>query len=180
MAHLLADKVLGMAVLRAHGVDMPLRVCVDEDGLATVTVQRLSLKFHFREETVSIEEEIYDETNEITHTLDQVSKKDDDNNRFLNLYPDRYRVYGLTESQLQASIEILTPRRSSTCTIQTPSPRDVKVKVEPGLDTPDVTPVISLSSDEETSPLKASPDVPRQSVESSMPTTLPVKCASTS
>jgi hypothetical protein len=60
---------------------------------------------------------------------------------------------------MAASTEILTPRSSSTCTIQTPLPRDVKVKLELGLETPivknvRVQSVITLSSNEEGSPSK--------------------------
>ena len=73
-------------------------------------------------------------------------------------------MYGLTDSQMAASTEIVTPRNSSTCTIQTPLPRDVKVKLEPGLDTPivensTVESVITLSSDDEVSPTKSPPQV---------------------
>ena len=73
-------------------------------------------------------------------------------------------MYGLTVSQMAASTEILTPRSSPTCTIQTPLPRDLKVKLEPGLETPiienvRVQSVITLFSNEEDSPTKAPPKV---------------------
>ena len=73
-------------------------------------------------------------------------------------------MYGLTDSQMAASTKILTPRCSSTCTIQTLLPRDVKIKLEPGLDTPivenvRVQSVITLSSDEKASPTKPPPQV---------------------
>ena len=60
---------------------------------------------------------------------------------------------------MAASTEILTPHSSSTCTIQTALSRDVKVKLEPGLETPivensRVESVITLSSDDEVSPTK--------------------------
>jgi hypothetical protein len=69
-------------------------------------------------------------------------------------------VYGLTDSQMAASIEILTPRNSSTCTMQTPLLRDVKVKLKPGLETPIVEnvrfhSVITLSFDEDVGPTQA-------------------------
>ena len=80
------------------------------------------------------------------------------------LYPRSYRVYGLTDSPMAASTEILTPPRSSTWTMQTPLPRDVKVKLESGLEMSDVDKpppqsVISLSSDEEASLVKLVPKI---------------------
>ena len=68
-------------------------------------------------------------------------------------------MYGLTDSQMAASTKILTPRSSFTYTIQTPLSRDVKVKLEPGLETPivenvRVQSVITFSSNEEVSPTK--------------------------
>jgi hypothetical protein len=65
---------------------------------------------------------------------------------------------------MAASTEIVTPCNSSTCTIQTPLPRDVKVKLEPGLETPIVKnvrfqSVLTLFSDEDGSPTKVPPKV---------------------
>ena len=73
---------------------------------------------------------------ELTHTLGWLSQRDENNNLFWSLYPGSYRVYGLTDSQMAASTEILPPRCFSTYTIQTLLARDVKVKLEPGFDTP--------------------------------------------
>jgi hypothetical protein len=165
MAHIHANGELGLAVLYADGVKVPLTFRMQEDGLAYVTSQRLSLRFGFREDTIIIDEDIFDVvTSEITHTLGRVSQRDENNNLFWSLHPGSYRVYGLTDSQMAASTEILTPRESSICTIQTPLPRDVKVKLEPGLETPVVEnvrvhSVITLSSDEECSPPKPPPQV---------------------
>jgi hypothetical protein len=134
---------------------------MQEDGLAYVTSQRLSIRFGFREDTIIVDEEIFDVvTSELTHILGHVSQRDENNNLFWSLHPGSYRVYGLTDSQMAASTEILTPRNSSTCNIQTPLPRAAKVKLEPGLETPVVEnvrsqSVITLSSDEEGTPTKA-------------------------
>ena len=165
MAHLPANGELGMVVLYADGVRVPLTFRMEENGVAYVTSQRLSLRFGFREDTIIVDEDIFDVvTSELTHTLGRVSQRDENNNLFWSLHPGSYRVYGLTESQMAASTELLTPRSSSTCTIQTPLPRDVKVKLEPGLETPIVEnvrfqSVITLSSDEERSPTKPPPQV---------------------
>jgi hypothetical protein len=138
---------------------------MEDSGLAYVTSQRLSSRFGFSENTINVEEDIFDVvTSELTHTLGRISHQDENNNMFWTLHPGSYRVYGLTESQMAASTEILTPRSSSTSTIQTPLPRDVKVKLEPGLETPIVENsieefVITLSSDDEVSPTKPPPQV---------------------
>jgi hypothetical protein len=130
-----------------------------------VTSQRLSIRFGFREDTIVVDEEIFDVvTSELTHTIGLVSQRDDNNNLFWSLHPGIYRVYGLSDSQMAASTEILTPRNSSTFTIQTSLPRDVKVKLEPGVETPIVEnvrfqSVVTLSPDEEGSPTKAPPKV---------------------
>ena len=45
-------------------------------------------------------------------------------------------MYGLTDSQTVASNELFTPRSSSTCTMQTALPRNMKIKLESGLEAP--------------------------------------------
>ena len=156
---------LGMAILRADGERVPLTFRMEESGLAYVTAQRLSTRFGFRADTIVVDEDIFDVvTSELIHTLGRISHRDENNNMFWTLHPGSYRVYGLTESQMAASTEILTPRSSSTCTIHTPLPREVKVKLEPGLETPivensRVESVITLSSDDEVSPTKPPPQV---------------------
>jgi hypothetical protein len=152
-------------ILYADGQRVPLTFRMEDSGLAYVTSQRLCSRFGFREDTINVEEDIFDVvTSEFTHTLGRISHRDENNNTFWTLHPSSYRVYGLTESQMAASTEILTPRSSSTCTIQTPMPRDVKVKLEPGFETPivensKVESVSTLSSDDEVSPTKPPPQV---------------------
>ena len=99
MAHIPAKAELGIVVLYAHGVRVPLTFRMEEDGLTYVTSQRLSLRFGFREDTISVEEDIFDDlTSELTHTLGRLSQRDENNNLFWSLYPGIYRVYGLTNS----------------------------------------------------------------------------------
>jgi hypothetical protein len=165
MAHIPANGELGLAVLYANGVGVPRTFRMQENGLAYVTSQRLSIRFGFREDTIIVDEDIFDVvTSELIQTLGRVSQRDENNNLFWSLHPGCFRVYGLTNSQMAASIEILTPRTSSTSTIQTPLPRNAKVKLEPGLDTPIVEnvrfqSVVTLSYDEEASPKQAPPKV---------------------
>jgi hypothetical protein len=114
MAHIQGNRELGMAVLYVDGVRVPLAFRMLEDGLTFVSSQRLSVRFGFREDTIIVDEDIFDAvTLELTHTLGQVSQRDENNNLFWSLHPGSYRVYGLTDSQMAASTEILTPRESS-------------------------------------------------------------------
>jgi hypothetical protein len=160
-----ANGEVPMTILYADGHRVPLTFRTEDSGLAYVTSQRLNSQFGFSEVTINVEEDIFDVvTSELTHTLGRISHRDENNNMFWTLHPDSYRVYGLTESQIATSTEILTFGSSSTCTIQTPLPRDVKVKLEPGLEMPivensRVESVITLSSDDEVSPTKPPPQV---------------------
>jgi hypothetical protein len=61
MAHIPANGELGMAVLYADGGRVPLTFRMQEDGLAYVTSQHLSLRFGFKEDTISVEEDIFDD-----------------------------------------------------------------------------------------------------------------------
>ena len=107
-----------------------------------------------------VDEDIFDVvTSEYTHSLGWDSHRDENNSLFWRLHPGSYRVYGLT-----VSIELVTPRSSSTRTVQTALPRDVKVKLKPGLKTPIVENIrfhskIIFFSDEEVSPTKPPPQV---------------------
>jgi hypothetical protein len=99
MAHIHAIGELGLAVLYADGVRVPLTFRMQENGLAYVTSQRLSIRFGFREDTIIVDEDIFDVvTLELTHTLGRVSQRDENNNLFWSLPPGSYRVYGLTDS----------------------------------------------------------------------------------
>jgi hypothetical protein len=66
------------------------------------------------------------------------------------LRPGRYRAYGLTDCLKGASTELLTPKESSTCTMQTSLP--AHVKVESGLET-----IFELSDDEDPKSLDHNP-----------------------
>ena len=97
----MADSVstVALAVLHAHGMGIPLTFRVDENGHALVSSQRLSLRFNFLEDTISIEEEVFDDLmSEISHTFGQLSIHDENDCKMWRLAPGKYRVYGLTDS----------------------------------------------------------------------------------
>ena len=61
----------------------------------------------------------------------ETSKHSNDGIMIWTLKPSRYRVYGLTTSQMSNPTQFVTPCQSSTCTI-TPPPT-VRVKIESGV-----------------------------------------------
>ena len=68
-------------------------------------------------------------TRVITHTAPEVSLISNDGLNVWKIGPSEYRVYGLTKSQMALSTQILTLRRSSSCTITIPPV--IMVKIEP-------------------------------------------------
>ena len=74
------------------------------------------------------DEEVYDaHSGDLIHTIRQSPICDGDTKQWL-LNARRYQVYGMSDSVMVASMELVTPHRSSTCTVQlTPTTR---LKVE--------------------------------------------------
>ena len=68
----------------------------------------------------------------VSHAVRQ-TRVENDVGSFWLLKPGKYRVYGVSESMLECSTELLTPRESSTVSIERPVLS--KVKIEPGLHT---------------------------------------------
>ena len=97
-----------MAFVRANFHLVPVSFPLGEDGLAMVTGTTLSLRFNFREDTLYVEEEVFDDlTGELSYTVGQLSRMNDVGTFWL-LNPGKYRVYGVSESVLDASTELLT------------------------------------------------------------------------
>ena len=88
----MADLVstIALAALCAHGMGIPPTFHVDENKHASVSSQCLSLRFTFLENTISIEEEIFDDlTFELTHTIGQLSIRDENDCKMWRLAPGR-------------------------------------------------------------------------------------------
>jgi hypothetical protein len=117
-----------LAVIYLDGVGVPISFLLGSDGVAHVTSLRLSLRFQMSEEIMFIDEEVYDaESGDLIHTIGQSSVSDGASKQWL-LNAGRYRVYGVSDSVMAASTELVTPHRSSTGTVQlTPATR---VKLE--------------------------------------------------
>jgi hypothetical protein len=122
-----------MALLRAEHNSVPVLFPLSEDGHAIVNCATLSLRFQYREVTIFVEEKVFDDqTGLVSHAIRQ-SRVENDVGAFWLLKPGKYRVYGVSESMFECSTELLTPRESSTVSIERPVLS--KVKIEPGLNT---------------------------------------------
>lgn len=110
---------------------MPVTFPVGDDRYATVSASSLSLGFRFREESLYVEEEIFDSTSRaFSHAIGQLSFLNN-KGKFWLLKPGKFRAYSLSDSLLAASTEVVTPRELSTVSIH--APIVFRVKVEPGL-----------------------------------------------
>jgi hypothetical protein len=109
-------------VICADGVGVPISFPLGNDGLVLVTSLRLSLRFQLSEEFMYIDKEVYDaHSGELIQTIGQSPVCDGDTKQWL-LNAGRYQVYGISDSLMVASTELITPHRSSTSTVQLNSP----------------------------------------------------------
>ena len=120
-----------MAELRSHGV--PILFSIDAHGIASVSDLHFSIRFSLKASTIWVEREIFDpDTGLVVQTFHETSKLTDNGNVIWELGPGKYRVYGLPDSQIGVSREILTSLRSSTSSLST-RPL-ISIKTEPDLD----------------------------------------------
>ena len=132
-----------MAEIRSNGMGVSILFPVGEDGLVTITALAISIRFGLQDTSLWVKHEVYDpHTSALSYTMPEVSKHSDDGSIIRTLKPGRYRVYGLTTSQMSIPTQLVIPRQSSTCTM-TPPPT-VRVKIEPGIQA-----VIDLSESSE-------------------------------
>jgi hypothetical protein len=97
---------------------VPISFLLGNDEVALVTSIRLSLRFQMSEDFMFIDEEVYDaQSGDLIHTIGQSPVCDGDTKQWL-LNAGRYRVYGMSDSMMVASTELVTPHRSSIVTIQ--------------------------------------------------------------
>ena len=121
--------VADMVELRANGLGVPLLLPIDAQGYATISSLRLSIRFELQDFSIWIEREVYDPvTLLVRHTIPEVPSIADDGLAQWRLTPGKYRVYGLTISQMAVPTQLQTPHRSSSYTM--PTPTRVFVKVE--------------------------------------------------
>jgi hypothetical protein len=97
---------------------VPISFPLGNDEVALVNSIRLSLRFQMSEDFMFIDEEVYDaQSRDLIHTIGQSPVCDGDTKQWL-LSAGRYRVYGLSDSVMAASMELVTPHHSSTGTVQ--------------------------------------------------------------
>ena len=100
-----------MAEICSNGMGVPILFPIDEDGLATVTALHISIRFGLQDTSLLVESEVYDpHTFALSHTVPEVSKHSEDGSIIWTLKPGRYRVYGLTTSQMFIPTRLVTPR----------------------------------------------------------------------
>jgi hypothetical protein len=101
-----------------------------DDGLAKVAKSFLSLRFRFHPNSIHVEEEVFNDNGDLSHTILQMSFCIDDA-RVWFLLPGKYKAIGVTESKMATTTMLLTPGMSLTSTTQ--APLQVTVKKEPGI-----------------------------------------------
>jgi hypothetical protein len=99
-----------MAELRSHGIGVPILFPIDAQGIVVVSYLHLSIRFSLKASIIWVEREIFHpDTGLLVHTLHETSKLADNGNVVWELDAGKYRVYGLPDSHLGVSPEILTP-----------------------------------------------------------------------
>ena len=90
-----------MAEICSNDLGVPILFLVGEDGLANVTALHISIRFCLQNNSLSVECEVYDPyTFALSHTVREPSKYSEDGTIIWTLKPERYRIYGLTTSQM--------------------------------------------------------------------------------
>jgi hypothetical protein len=126
----LGDTLSKFVVIFADTEGVPVSFPIGNDGLALVTSLRLSLRFRLSEEFMYIDEEVFDaHSAELIHTIGHSPVSEGDSKHWL-LKPERFRVYGVSESVMATSIELVTPHRSSIGTVHLNLATWVKVEKE--------------------------------------------------
>ena len=116
------------AVIYCSGDSVPASFEIGNDGVASVPSLRLSLRFQMSEEVMFIDEEVYDaHSGDLIYTVCQSPVCDGASKQWL-LNAGRYRVYGVSDSVMAASTELVTPHRSSTGTVQLTPATNVKLE----------------------------------------------------
>ena len=122
-----------MASISADNSIVPITVPVGVDGKVAVQEQFLSAKFKLCIGTMYVEQELHLESGDVMETVLQQKSQDDDGGLWI-LGVGKYKVFGLTNSQMQRSTLCLAPMSMPTTSKIHLSPF-VPVKVEPGQET---------------------------------------------
>jgi hypothetical protein len=117
-AHNSPDTHSRFAVIYCEVGGVPISFPLGIDGVVHVTSLRLSLRFQMSKDFMFIDEEVYDvQSRDLIHIIGQSPAFDGASKQWL-LNVGRYRVYGVSDSVMAATTELVTPHRSSTGTVQ--------------------------------------------------------------
>ena len=131
--------LVNMVEIHVHGLRIPLLFHVDDFGLAAISSICLSIRFKLFASSIWIERELFDPiTLEKSHTITELSTHLEDGSTLWNPCFGRFHVYGVADSEMLSSTDVLPSSRSFTHAFSTPP--IVPIKVELRLD-----PVINLS-----------------------------------
>jgi hypothetical protein len=116
-SHNPCDTHLRLVHIYSDAGRVPISFPLGNDGVALVTSIRLSLRFQMSEDFMFIDEDVYDtQSGDLIHSIGQSPVCGGDTKQWL-LNAGRYRVYGVSDSVMVASTELVTPHRSSTGTV---------------------------------------------------------------
>ena len=100
------------ATIQADGDGVPISFPLGSDGLASILAICLRLWFQLNIASLHIDKEVFDSIfSDVIHTIGQIPMCNRDGKHWL-LRPGRFRLYGLSESTMAASTELVTPLRS--------------------------------------------------------------------
>jgi hypothetical protein len=119
-----------MATIRAANHSIPCVFPLGDDGLAKVAGWYLAMRFTLNQDSIHVEEEVFHDNGDLSHTVLQVAFRNDDG-RVWFLLPGSYQAIGVTESDMATTTVLLTPGVSLTSTTQ--APLLATVKKEPGI-----------------------------------------------
>lgn len=95
-----------MALIRADNHLVPLYVPCNAEGVGSVEAALLSVRYNLIEESLHLEEEVYNDDGHLSHTILQMPIRNDQGREWL-LEARKYVVHGLTPNLAAASTEIL-------------------------------------------------------------------------
>ena len=115
-------------VIYSSSDGVPISFPLGSEGVAHVTSLILSLRFQMSKEIMFIDEEVYDAlSGDLIGSISQSPVCDGTSKQWL-LNAGRYRVYGISDSVVAASTELVRPHRSSTSTVQLIAATRVKLE----------------------------------------------------
>ena len=119
-----------MAELCVNGLEISILIPLEANGFAIVSSLRRDISFGLQYSSMWVEREVCDLVScEVSHTLPVLSIMSDDGSTAWKLNLGRYRIYGLTTSQMALPTQLLTTSQSLSYTIITLTA--ARVKMEP-------------------------------------------------